>query len=189
MRTVLVLSKNKCSELRRSFVVICVLTILVEAQHHNWRFEKVSLRDRHEQNAQDHHLSHKEIKHNRYQSINSLQYLDSNIRNNRSQNLFKGSLPSKRYEMRHRTIKMDNARSLKGRGDHEEHSRMLVKSLSLTEDGSLFQPQPTPEDVINSVVIKGTFGVDITEQINKTSEYLIEFIYNATELWVCKCNI
>lgn len=38
------------------------------------------------------------------------------------------------------------------------------------------------EEIIHSVVIEGKFGEDIKEDINKTSEYLFEFIYNATEL-------
>ncbi|KAK3849492.1 hypothetical protein Pcinc_043754, partial [Petrolisthes cinctipes] len=43
-------------------------------------------------------------------------------------------------------------------------------------------PMPGPPDIINSVVIQGIFGVDISREINKTSEYLIEFLYNTSVL-------
>ena len=40
------------------------------------------------------------------------------------------------------------------------------------------------KEAIHSVVIEGTFGVDLTKKINETFEYLFEFLYNATELEV-----
>lgn len=47
-------------------------------------------------------------------------------------------------------------------------------------------PKPGPKDIINSVVVQGEFGKDISREINKTSEYLIEFMYNTSVLQVCR---
>ncbi|XP_037772501.1 SID1 transmembrane family member 1-like [Penaeus monodon] len=38
------------------------------------------------------------------------------------------------------------------------------------------------DEIIHSVVLQGTFGEDLTMKTNKTTEYLIEYLYNATSL-------
>lgn len=40
------------------------------------------------------------------------------------------------------------------------------------------------DEIIHSVVLQGTFGEDLTMKTNKTTEYLIEYLYNATALKV-----
>lgn len=82
--------------------------------------------------------------------------------------------PHRRYEKQHPKQGekiIDNSR-LEPNYHHEKS--MTTRSVAYTNRGW--------EEVIHSVVIEGTFGVPIVEKINKTSEYLFEFIYNATEL-------
>lgn len=64
---------------------------------------------------------------------------------------------------------------------HQERSYVTHRSAGSQISGY--------EQIIHSIVIEGKFGKEITRVINRTSEYLIEFIYNATELEVSQLTL
>lgn len=86
--------------------------------------------------------------------------------------------PRIRYEKQH-TKQGEELKEDSVSEPYYHHERSMVRSRSVANMKYGF------EEIIHSFVIEGKFGVAIDEQINKTSEYLFEFIYNATELKVC----
>ncbi|XP_063602511.1 uncharacterized protein LOC134778588 [Penaeus indicus] len=65
--------------------------------------------------------------------------------------------------------------------DSEEGAKPVVyRSAGVTKSSA--SRDDNVDEIIHSVVLQGTFGEDMTMKTNKTTEYLIEYLYNATSL-------
>lgn len=84
-----------------------------------------------------------------------------------------------RYENRYieNSVEKDSREQPTSYPRHHDNERTSVRHRSTSQTNGYDQ-------IIHSVVIEGNFEEAITREINRTTEYLIEFIYNATELAV-----